>query len=78
MCLFNVYCVMVCGLFLLLLLCVSCNVFVCGVCGILCDAIWCAVLVCVIVVCSCVSSFMCSWVLFVNYCAVMYGLVLCV
>ena len=32
------------GLLLLLCLCVSFNVFVCGVCGILCDAVWCVVL----------------------------------
>ena len=43
-----------------------------------CDAVWCVVLFYVIVVCLCVFSFMCSWVLFVIYCVVMYGLFLCV
>ena len=63
---------------LCLCLCDSFNVFACGVCGIVCDAVWCAVIVYVIVVCLCVFYFMCSWVLFVIYCVVMYGLVLCV
>ena len=63
------------GLFLCVCLCDSFNVFACGVCGILCDDVWC-VLFYVIVVCVC--SFMCSWVLFVIYCVVMYGLVSCV
>ena len=66
------------GLRLLLRWCVSFNVFACGVCGILCDDVWCLVLCCVIVVCVCVFYFMCSWVLFVIYCVVMYGLVSCV
>ena len=39
---------------MLLCLCVSCNVFACGVCGMLCDTVWCVVLFCVIVVCLCV------------------------
>ena len=51
----------------------------CGVCGIMCDAVWRVVLCCVIGVWLCVFPFMCSWVLFVIYCVVMYGLncVLC-
>ena len=53
-CLFEMYCVMMYGLFLLLCLCASFNVFVRGVRGILCDAEWCAVLFCVISVCLCV------------------------
>ena len=45
------------GLFLVLCLCDSFNVFACGVCGILCDAVWrvvfvfvcgCCVFVCVL------------------------------
>ena len=48
-------------------LCVSFNVFACDVCGIMCDAVWCAVHVRVFVVCLCVFSFMCSWVLFVIF-----------
>ena len=61
---------------LCLCLCDSFHVFACGVCGILWDAVWYVVLSYVIVVC--VLSFMCSRVLFVIYCVVMYGLVLCV
>ena len=64
--------------FLCLCLCDSFNVFACGVCGIVCDAVWCAVIVHVIVVCLCVFSFMCSWVLCAIHRVVMYGLVLCV
>ena len=56
----------------------SFNVFVRGVCGHVCDDVWCVVLFCVIVVSLCVFYFMCSWVLFVVYCVVMYGLVWCV
>ena len=56
--------------------CVSFNIFVCGACGKLCNAVWWVVLFCASVVRLCVFSFMCSWVLFVNYCVVMYDLVL--
>ena len=76
-CSFGMYCVMMYGSFSLLCMCVSFNVFVCGVCGIVCDAVWC-VLWGGSVACLCVVSFMCSWVVFVIHCVVMYGLVLCV
>ena len=42
--------------YVMLCLCVSFKVFVCGVCGILCDDVWCVVLVRVIVAC-CVCVF---------------------
>ena len=75
--LLGMFCVMMYGLLLCLCLCDSFSVFACGVCGMLCDAVWCVVLVCVIAACLCVLTFMCSWVLFVIYCVVMYGLVSC-
>ena len=58
--------------------CAFCLMFLCGVCGRLCNAVWYVVLCCVMVVCLCVRYFISSWVLFVPYCVVMYGLVLCV
>ena len=70
-----------CAVVLLLCVCLllfSC-VLLCAVpVEILCNAVWWVVLCCVIVVCLCMFYFMCSWVLFGNYCVVMYGLVLCV
>ena len=85
MCVFvcELYCCVMCVRFVCVKCCVLClclcdsfTVFACGVCGILCDDVWCVVLFYVIVVC--VLSFMCSWVLFVIYCVVMYGMVSCV
>ena len=68
--LFGMFCVTMYGLYWCWCLCVSLNVFVCGVCGVLCDVVWRVVL-------ACVYHFVCLWALVVIYCVVMYGLLLC-